>query len=255
MRIAFWTILSVLTIASVLGVQICRAQAVSAVGSVPATSIGGCTGLPYSAKETITYPTHLHTADGPLVEYKEVHLLWRDAEGRTRTETVGNTRSGAEYHHVMVYEPVKRATWTWFSGNESVSKIVHVRPFGDSEAPARCWAMPVLSKENTVRHDPVSGTTTTIEMLPPETINGILVLGDRQTTLTSAGAHDNKGEIKMTHESWISPDLGIMVRHTIDSQRTGKFVSELSDIKRSVPDPALFKVPDGYEMRVALPQF
>ena len=250
MRIAFWTIPSILAIASVPGLQICSAQAARAVSSVPATSVGGCTGLPYSGKETITYPTHLHTADGPLAEYKEVHLLWRDAEGRTRTETVGNTRSGAEYHHVMVYEPVKRASWTWFSGNESVSKVVHVRPFGNSEAPASCWEAP---KENTLWHDPVSGTTTTIEILPPDTINGILVRGDRQTTLTPAGAHDNKDEIKMTHESWISPDLGVLVRHTIDSPRTGKFVSELSDIKRSVPDPALFKVPDGYEMRVDPP--
>jgi hypothetical protein len=251
MRVAFWTILSILTTAFVLGVQVCHAQAVSTVGSMPAPSIGGCTGLPYSGKETITYPTR--TADGTPTEHKEVHLLWRDAEGRTRTETVGNTRSGAEYHHVMVYEPVKKATWTWFSGNESVSKVVHVRPFGDLESPARCWATPVLSKENTVRHDPVSGTTTTVEMLPPDTINGIAVLGDRQTTLTPAGGHDNKGEIKMTHESWISPDLGVMVRHTIDSPRTGKIITELSDIKRSVPDPALFKVPDGYEMRVDPP--
>jgi hypothetical protein len=253
MRIAFWTIPSILTIASVLGLQICSAQAAKAVSSAAASSTAGCTGLPYSAKETITYPAHLHTANGPLVEYKEVHLLWRDAVGRTRTETVSKTTSGAEYHHVVVYEPVKRATWTWFSGNES-SKVVHVRPFRESEASPSCPTLPTPQslKTDMAARNPGSGTTT--EILPPETISGLPVLGNRTTTLIPVGAHDKKGEIKvMTREFWISPDLGVIVRHTTDSPDTGKFVSELSDIKRSVPDPALFKVPDGYEMRVDPP--
>lgn len=251
MRIAFWTVSSILAIVSVPGVHFCSAQAVSAVGSAPATSTGGCTGLPFSAKETTISPTH--TSDGTPTEHKEVHLIWRDAEGRTREETVVKTRSGTDYHHVAVYEPVKRAYWTWLTGDESVSKVVHVRPFQKSEAPAPCWAAPVLPKENTARHDPVSGTTTTIESLPPDTINGIPVLGDRKTTLIPAGAHGNQSEIKATTEFWISPDLGVIVRRVSDDPSIGRFITELSDIKRSVPDPALFKVPDGYEMRVDPP--
>ncbi len=90
-------------------------------------------------------------------------------------------------------------------------------------------------------------------MLPPDTINGITVLGDRKTTLTPAGAHDNKSEIKTTSEFWISPDLGVIVRHVSDFPNIGKFSTELSDVKRSVPDPGLFKVPEGYEMRVDPP--
>jgi hypothetical protein len=247
MRIAFWTIPSMLAIASIPGSQICSA-AVNGFHPAPTTFTGGCTGLPYSAKETTTYPTH--TANGIPIEHQDVHLLWRDAEGRTRNELVAKTASGAEYRSVMVYEPIKRVYWSWVVGNGSARKVAHVRPFGDSEGPVSCWEPP---KENTVWHDPVSGTTTTIEILPPDNINGIAVIGNRKTTLTPAGVHDNKSEIKMTREFWVSPDLRIVVRHTIDSASTGKIIAELSDIKRSVPDPALFKVPDGYEMRVDPP--
>lgn len=79
MRIAFWTIPSLLAIASVPDLQICSAQSVSAVGSAPATSTAGCTGLPFSAKETTTYPTH--TADGTPIEHKEVHLSMARCRG------------------------------------------------------------------------------------------------------------------------------------------------------------------------------
>jgi hypothetical protein len=39
------------------------------------------------------------------------------------------------------------------------------------------------------------------------------------------------------------------MRSTFDDPRHGKFSSELSDVKRDVPDPSLFRVPEGYEMR------
>jgi hypothetical protein len=249
-RIAFWMISSILAIASVPGLQISTAQAVGLASPSSAASPGGCRGLPFSAKETITSPTH--TADGTPVEHKEVRLVWRDAEGRTRHETVGKTRSGAEYHYVMVYDPVQRATWTWFSGNEA-AKVVHVRPLRDSEAPESCPVPPAPQspKADAAAHDP--GSNSTIEMLPPSTINGVQVLGDRKTILIPAGTHGNANEIKVTQEFWISPDFAVMVRRTIDDPRTGKLVAELSDVKRSVPDPALFKVPSGYQMRVDPP--
>ncbi len=39
------------------------------------------------------------------------------------------------------------------------------------------------------------------------------------------------------------------MRHTLESPRDGKFITELSDVRRTVPDPALFKPPEGYELR------
>jgi hypothetical protein len=243
MRIAILTILCILPMALAPGLQISGAQAVSATGSAHATSIGGCTGLPYSGKETTT---RVQTrADGTSVVQEDVHLLWRDAEGRTRSELAGKSPSGAEYDFVTVYEPVKRVYWTWSAVSKPANKFVNVRPFAATEGPASCWK-PVEQVE-TVRHVP--GSNATVEKLPPTTISGLPVLGNRNTFVIPAGTHSNDREITVRHEFWISPDLGVIVRHVIDDPRVGKITTELSDIKRSVPDPALFKVPEGYQMR------
>jgi hypothetical protein len=243
MSIAFWTTLFIVAIASVLALPVCGAQVVTAVGSAPMTSVAGCTGRPYSGKETTT---RIQTrADGTTVEHEDVRLLWRDADGRTRSELVAKTASGAEYRSVMIYEPIKRVYWSWVVGSGSAGKVAHVRPFAATEAPASCWK-PVEQVE-TVRHVP--GSDTTVEKLPPTTISGLRVLGNRDTKAIPAGAHGNDRDFTLMHEFWISPDLGVIVRRVIEDPRVGKITTELSNIQRSDPAPALFKVPEGYEVR------
>ena len=154
MRLPSWTTSSVFAIALFSVLQVSNAQSASAVGSASVSPIGGCTGLPNSAKET---QTEIKTnADGTTTEHSSVQLVWRDADGRTRRQTMWKTRNGEEApeHSVIVYEPLKRVWWRW-----------------------------------------------------------------------------------------ISPDLGIVMRHIIDDPRTPKVIVELSDVKRDVPDPALFQVP------------
>jgi hypothetical protein len=242
MHTAFWAIPSMLTIASVLGLQICCAQAVSASASAPASSIGGCTGLPYSGKET---QTDIHTnADGTTTMHTDVHLVWRDAEGRTRDELVFKPRSTEEWleHAVIVYEPIKRAWWSWSYGNGSVRKVVSVRHFREQDGPASCPRPPTPQ----TKRNPGDFT---VEFLPPTTVNGIPVVVNRNTKFQPAGTYGIDHEFTIAHEWWISLELGVIMRHTIDDPRMGKVIVELSDVKRDVPDPALFQAPVGYEMR------
>jgi hypothetical protein len=216
-------------------------------GPAPVTSVGGCTGLPYSAKQTqIRIKAG---ADGTTTEQTQVQLIWRDAEDRTRTEAVGKTPSGDEYHFITVDDPVARAHWTW-SASPSAKKVVNVRPFTDKEGPAPCWVP--TSQQESVKHFLGSGVT--LEKLPPTTINGVPVLGNRITRMFSSGADGNKHEFTQMTEFWISPDLGVLVRHVLDDPRMGsKIITELSDVQRATPDPALFKVPKGYDMRTIPP--
>jgi hypothetical protein len=112
----------------------------------------------------------------------------------------------------------------------------------DREGPVPCQVP--LSQQGEVRHSPAY----TIEKLPPTTINGVPVLGHRITRVFSSGADDNKHEFTQTTEFWISPDLGVLVREVLDDPRTGKIITELSEVRRDTPDPALFKMPEGYEI-------
>jgi len=251
MRVASWTTLFVLTIASVIGLQICRARDVSALGmSAPGSAlpsaIGGCTGLPYSATET---QTQINTnTDGTATEHKDVHLVWRDADGRTRDELVFKPRSSDDslQHSVIVYEPVKRVWWSWSYGTNVSKKVVWVRHFREQDGPASCPRPPTPQ----IKHNPGDFTQ---ELLPPTTINGIPVAHNRNFKVLPAGTYGIDHEFTIANEWWISPELGVIMRHTIDDPRSPKIIVELSDVKRVVPDPALFQAPEGYEMRESPP--
>jgi hypothetical protein len=50
----------------------------------------------------------------------------------------------------------------------------------------------------------------------------------------------------VTSETWISPELKIIVRQITNDPRSGKVLTELTNIDRSDPDPALLQPPEGY---------
>ena len=62
-----------------------------------------------------------------------------------------------------------------------------------------------------------------------------------RTTWTIPDDHD----ITVTSETWISPELKIIVRQITNDPRSGKVITELTDVDRSDPDPALFQPPQG----------
>jgi hypothetical protein len=241
MRVAHWIAPALLAIAAVSAWQTSRAQPVSAIAFAPLLSVAGCTGWPYSGKETQTdIRTH---ADGTSTEHSRTQLVWRDADGRTRQEMIRETRTGEESkeRYVSVYEPVKRVRWTWYYGGPS-KKVAFGHPFQEHEGPASCAAPPAPQ----VKRNPDDFT---LEILPPTTINGIPVAHNRNTKVMPADTHGNDHEFTVSHEWWISPELGVIMRHTIDDPRMGKIVTELSDVNRAIPDPGLFQVPEGYEIR------
>ena len=239
MRITRWTIPALLAIAAISAWP--KSQEQSASATAAPAAITGCTGLAYSAKET---QTEIQTnADGTPTEHSRTQLVWRDADGRTRQEMISKTRTGEESkeRYVTVYEPVKRVRWTWYYGGSS-KKIAFVHPFQEHEGPASCPAPPAPQ----IKRNPGDFLQ---ELLPPTTINGIPVAHNRNIKVVPATKDGSVHEYTIAHEWWISPDLGLIMRRTIDDPRMAKIVTELSDVSRAVPDPALFQVPEGYEIQ------
>jgi hypothetical protein len=54
-------------------------------------------------------------------------------------------------------------------------------------------------------------------------------------------------------ETWTAPDLKIIVYTTDDDPRTGSRTTELINLDRAEPDPALFQVPEGYTIKDQYP--
>jgi hypothetical protein len=53
----------------------------------------------------------------------------------------------------------------------------------------------------------------------------------------------------VVHDSWVSPDLKLVVKELNQDPRTGNRTMEMTHIKREEPDAVLFQVPAEYAVK------
>jgi hypothetical protein len=87
------------------------------------------------------------------------------------------------------------------------------------------------------------------ENLGGKTIGGVYAEGTRTTRVYPAGAEGNDRDITVVSERWISPELGIEVFSKTSDPRSGESTTELHNLNRAEPDPALFQVPADYKIQ------
>jgi hypothetical protein len=86
----------------------------------------------------------------------------------------------------------------------------------------------------------------TRESLGNDVIDGLGVIGTRETVTINAGVAGNSRPLVSTREFWYSPDLQINLVITRQDPREGTQVIRVVDFSRSEPDPAMFQVPSGF---------
>jgi hypothetical protein len=84
------------------------------------------------------------------------------------------------------------------------------------------------------------------ESLGSDTIDGINVVGSRETVSINAGVVGNSQPLATTREFWYSPDLQVNLSIIRKDPREGTQVIRVIDLSRSEPDPAMFQVPAGF---------
>ncbi len=84
------------------------------------------------------------------------------------------------------------------------------------------------------------------ESLGNDVMDGINVVGTRETITINAGVIGNSQVLSITREFWYSPELQVNLAITRKDPREGTQVVRVHEVSRSEPDPNLFKVPDGY---------
>ena len=92
------------------------------------------------------------------------------------------------------------------------------------------------------RHQP-DGLT---EDLGSQMLNGVYAKHSRVTITIPSGAIGNNREIKVVNERWYSDELKVLIKSVNTDPRFGVNTYELTDIKQTEPDPALFKPPADY---------
>lgn len=184
-------------------------------------------------------------ADGTRITTVTESQTWRDANGRTRSDTTNTQSAGTVTTFVSVYDPVSRVRMSWSVGNPTAGKVVTVyrypQPVVSQTAPPTPRA--------TQRYYPNK-----TESLPPQTIAGIYVTGTRSTRTVPAGYEGNDRDLTTVTESWYSPDLGLQMRTIMDDPRNGKTTTEITSLQQADPDPALFEIPAGYTVHENNPQ-
>jgi hypothetical protein len=195
------------------------------------------TGRPLTASEE--HHTLQVLSDGTRIEKKSTDKLYRDAQGRTRTERQDGT--------VLINDVVSGATVEINKGRTMTrsSDVAYTITRGtdkqklQGEAIANLTAIADKLKAEAAAQ---RAQQTNTEHLGIQTINGVLAEGTRTTTTIPVGEIGNDRPIKMVVERWYSTDLQMLVRSSNKDPRFGETTYDLTNIQQGQPDATLFQI-------------
>jgi hypothetical protein len=203
------------------------------------------TGAPYSAVRTTV--TQQVLADGNAINRQEQTTIYRDSQGRTRTEmTIQRPGSQTPITRVTIFDPVAGVVHNLnVETATSIDSVMHRPPANASARPGPANRGPRPGG------NAVNDTDSKRETLGTQMVAGISASGTRVTRSIAAGQMGNAQPIQVVHETWISEDLKVPVMSKSSDPRFGTVTSTLSNVNRSEPDPSLFQVPSGYTVKSA----
>jgi len=195
------------------------------------------TGAPYSAMGTSQTVTT--GADGTRVVRQNTVRVWRDSDGRTRSEyeltsVGGPTPVEINSRLTVIDDPAARERYMLRPDGKVVTVPI---------APCR------IANEPDVTVGPPRPARLPLKVSRPvplgeRQMDGETVTGSRVEATIPAGAMGNDQPVKMSAEQWYGKDLQVVVEATYKDPRTGETKYKLREIQRSEPDAKLFK-PEG----------
>lgn len=194
------------------------------------------TGAPFSATETLTEQEAL--ANGNSISNKWQSNIYRDSQGRTRTEetvTPPATSGKSAYTIVTIFDPVAGYRYVLDSSTMTARQSPVPTSSGTTTPPTR----PAR---------PARPNVTTTD-LGQSTINGELSKGTQVTETIPAGAIGNAQAIQVVRINWVSTELNVPVEIKTVDPRSGSRDMELTNIVHSEPSASLFVVPAGYTVK------
>ena len=218
---------------------------------------------PYSATFTDTRTEKLQ--DGSVLTHTNVRTVARDTQGRLREEITFEPRRGAKgaaaarKTEVVVFDPVAQTVTRWNNEN----KIAHVMslPQGGHRSPGfgpgheggpEAGPRPAGFERPGREREGVSFASTDLGY---KTMDGLSLSGRKVTRTIAPGVMGNDKEIVISHESWFSNDLKVMISETDTNPFAGSHTLVTSNLSRNEPAATLFKAPEGYTVQQDQPGF
>ena len=208
------------------------------VGRVSRTPV---TGAPYAAVQTTQIQRVL--SDGNQVNRTEQSKVYRDSQGRTRSErTITPPASSGKqpYTVATIVDPV--AGYRYLLNSSNMTAIQMKLPAPPSST---------TSGTPPARPNPPNGVQVSTVNLRTQTINSVAATGTQTTRTIPAGAIGNTQAITVVRTTWISTDLKVPVEIKSNDPRFGSTDMELTNIQEGAPDASLFTVPSSYTVKTA----
>jgi hypothetical protein len=231
-----------------------------------ATSV--VTGAPYSGEE-VSESLKLLTDGTRIAQKMTGRKVWRDSDGRTRTERpLGmGARQASMPAIIEITDPVAGYKYTLDTQN----KVAHRQAL---PAPG---SRPTGFRGGSVGSGPgavVFGNATggggggragdmapagapsaanapmqprfSREPLGSQTVEGVFADGTRSTITYPVGMMGNDREFTVVTENWMSPDLKIQILSKTNDPRSGENTFRIDNLSRTPPDAMLFAIPPDY---------
>jgi hypothetical protein len=198
------------------------------------------TGAPYSADVNESSVRTL--PDGNTIQHSTTGHVARDSQGRTYTQqttTGGPLGSNGPVTRIFISDPVAGYAY-------SLDPTTNIATRRAIKAPPNWGNAPQQGTHTRPASNNVAETD-----LGTQSVNGVNAQGKRITRTTPAGAMGNAQAIVATTETWVSPDLHVVVSSTRNDPLSGKSTYTLNNIARGDPDPSLFQVPSNYTVQDA----
>lgn len=220
----------------------------------PVLTFGGNTGLPFSADVVEEIDKFL--SDGNHIHYEVHGKIFRDSEGRMRTETeapVFNSES-KPFVHINITDLVegriifldmehKIATVTLLE--RPTVQAVPINPNDSADQNPKVQPAPNV----TVHRSPPPTPDPAPEDLGTSQIEGFTVQGTRSTHIMTAGMIGNDQPIATITERWFSTEFKMDLVNISDNPEAGKHVRKLVNIHAGEPDPLLFQIPPDFKVK------
>jgi len=230
-------------------------------------------GAPYTA--TTNNESVQVLADGNRIVQTSTGMTARDSQGRTRRDAelpaIGNLAATNAPHLVFIQDPVAQTSYTLNLTEKTAHKMslgageklvfeastagpgekVFVQ-MSDKVATAGSGEATAIPLPKIVAMDAQKAMTEhaqiNMEDLGTQTMEGVVVTGERTTRTIAAGQIGNEKPITIVTEVWTSPELKTVVMSKRGDPRTGEQAFRLTNIVRAEPDASMFTVPGDFRI-------
>jgi hypothetical protein len=191
-------------------------------------------GMPLTGKSNVEWTRTLE--DGSTVTVHEAANLARDSAGRMYREHHSfvpiNSNEPSRLNAIHLFDPAARTqTLCTIATKECRVSDYHPRREFALQTPG-----PFANGTRSLSREDIGN----------ETINGISVIGSRETTIINPGVVGNDKALATTREFWYAPSIRTNLLVTRVDPREGKQVIALTDLALAEPDSRMFEVPAGY---------